>query len=180
MRVLALLCSPHPSVKTRQVVEAVLEGARESGADTSLLEISGGDLPDGTFDSLEAADAVVFASPTYRADMSWPLRALLDQTQRGFYGEPTAPLQGKAAATVATGASDHHFLGQEKVRAVLGGFFAMQVLSPGLYVAGSGFDEAGQLTGGVRETAALHGRALVELAEAVRGSKHLVALRPLV
>lgn len=180
MRLLALLCSPHPSVKTRQVLEAVLDGAAAAGAAHDLVELSSADLPADLRTKMEAADAFVLASPTYRADVSWPMRALLDQTQRGFYGEESAPFQGKACATVVTGASDHHFLGSEKIRTVLGSFFALQVLSPGLYVQRAGFGDDGVLTAEVRQVAELHGRALVDLARAVRASEPMQALRPLV
>ena len=180
MRVLALLCSPHPSTKTRGVLEAVLSGVRAKSAETDLVEVSGAEVPAGTTELMEAADAFVLASPTYRADVTWPLKALLDGTPRGFWGETSAPLQGKACATVLTGASDHHFLGMDKVRAVLSGFFALQVLSPGLYVPRTGFDGDGALVDSTREAAELHGRALVDLASAVRASADLQLLRPLV
>lgn len=180
MRVLALLCSPHPSAKTRAVLEAVLAGAEGAGACTETVDVNGATAPEGLQDSLEAATAVVFASPTYRADVTWPLKALLDGTPRGFWGEATAPLQGKACATVVTGASDHHFLGMDKIRSVLSGFFAMQVLSPGLYVQRTAFDEDGGLVDNARDLAQLHGRALVDLAAAVQRSDSLRQLRPLV
>lgn len=180
MRLLAVLCSPRPSVKTKAVAEAVLAGAQEVGADVELLEMTGGEPPPGVQASMGNADGIVFASPTYRADVSWPLRALLDQTPRGFWGETDAPLEGKACATVLTGASDHHFLGMDKIRAVLSGFFAMQVLSPGLYVQRTAFAEDGELLDDVRAVANLHGRALADLAAAVRGSENLRTLRPLV
>lgn len=180
MRLLALLCSPHRSVKTRAVLEAFMDGAGRSGAHCDLVEISGAVLPEDLTEQMAAADGLVFASPTYRADVSWPMRCLLEQTQRGFYGEPTAPLQGKTCATVMTGASDHHFLGGEKIRSVLGGFFAMQVLSPGLYVPGQAFAEDGTMTPELRELAELHGRAFSDLVAAVRASEALQSLRPLV
>ncbi len=80
-----------------------------------------------------------------------------------------------------TGASDHHFLAIENVRGVLGGFFGAQLLSPGLYLPAAAFDEQGSaLLDEPWQLAHLHGRALVELAGAVRGSTWLRELRPLV
>jgi FMN reductase len=161
------------------VLEAVLAGAAQLEAACDIVEVNGAEPPGDLSEMLEAASAVVFASPTYRADITWPLKALLDGMPRGFWGEKTAPLQAKACATVVTGASDHHFLGMDKLRSVLEGFFAMQVLSPGLYVQRSGFGDDGRLIDSVREVAELHGRALVDLAAAVHGSTNLRALRPL-
>jgi FMN reductase len=82
---------------------------------------------------------------------------------------------------VLTGASDHHFLAVEKVRGILGGFFGVQILSPGLYFASAAFTEdRSTLHDEARQVAELHGRALVELTTAVRSSKWLRDLRPLV
>lgn len=179
MLVTALLCSPYPSTKTRTLLDEVLAGAVELGATTEVVEVTGAPAPEDLHERLEAASAVVFASPTYRADVTWPLKALLDSMPRGSWGETSAPLQGKVGATVLTGASDHHFLGSDKVRSVLGGFFGMQLLCPGLYVPRSGFDEQGLLAEELRTVAGLQGRALVELARAVAGSEHLRQLRPI-
>ena len=44
---------------------------------------------------------------------------MLENFQRGKWGEETAPLQGKAAAVVLTGASGHHFLAVDGLRNVL-------------------------------------------------------------
>ena len=51
----------------------------------------------------------------------------------GAVGETPAPLAGKAALVLLTGASYHHFLATERLRAPLASFFAVQTLSPGLY-----------------------------------------------
>ena len=81
--------------------------------------------------ALGEADAAVFGSPTYRADITAQLKGLLDATPRGAAYESGDPLRGTVCATVLTGASDHHFLAVEKVRGILGGFFGAQLLSPG-------------------------------------------------
>ena len=63
----------------------------------------------------------------------------------------------------------------------MGGFFGAQLLSPGLYFPAAAFtDDATGLRDEPRELAELHGRALVELATAVRASKVLRTLRPLI
>ena len=79
-----------------------------------------------------------------------------------------------------TGASDHHFLAVEKVRGILGGFFVVQLLSPGLYLPSAAFTDKPGLVDEMRQLAELHGRALVELTAAVRSSKWLRDLRPLI
>jgi FMN reductase len=178
-RVLALNCSPGAGGKTKTALEAVLEGAVEAGATTSLVELAdhGAQLAE-VVDSLGDAEAFVFGSPMYRATFATPFKALLDQTPRGMYGEEKAPLMAHAALTVATAASDHHFLGPAAMRDVLVDFFAAHVVSPGLYVPAPGFDEGGALSAEYAERARLQGRALVELAEAIAASESLRAVTP--
>ena len=121
----------------------------------------------------------MFGSPTYRADISAQLKGLLDNTPRGMSYETGDPLRGTTCATVLTGASDHHFLAVEKVRGILGGFFATQLLSPGLYLPSAAFAEGGKaLLDEPQQLAELHGRALVELATAVGSSRWLRTMRP--
>lgn len=103
---------------------------------------------------------------------------LLDCVPRGMWGEKDAPLRGKAVAIVATGASLHHFLALDDFRNVLAGFFAGHVLPPGLYVPRDGFGEDGSLKEPYTAQAKLQGRALVELALALRLSSALRQLNP--
>jgi len=180
MLVVAVIGSPHKGRRTRVAVDAVLRGATDEGADTEVIELADSQSSDVAA-ALEPADALVIASPTYRADIAAQLKALLDATPRGMWGEESAPLQGKACATVLTGASDHHVLAVEKIRGILGGFFATQLLSPGLYFPGTAFTDDGRAFGDEpQRLAETHGRALVELVTAVRSSQWLKDLRPLV
>jgi FMN reductase len=178
--VLGVVGSPHVGGRTRVAVDTVLRGATEQGADTRVLELAETGHGD-VLAALEAADAAVFGSPTYRADVTAELKALLDATPRGMPYESGDPLRGTTCATVLTGASDHHFLAVDKVRGILGGFFGAQLLSPGLYLPTAAFtDEGTALTDDAGDLADRHGRALVELATAVRASTWLRDLRPLV
>jgi FMN reductase len=175
--VLGVVASPHPSARTDHAVAAVLAGAASAGAETSRIALAQVHRTEALA-ALAAADAVIFGSPTYRATYTALLKDLLEATERGRYGESSAPLQGKAAAVVLTGASHHHFLAIDSLRSVLAGFFAVQVLSPGLYLEHSAYTEDKQLAGAAVETAAAHGAALVDLAAAVKGSAALQALQP--
>jgi FMN reductase len=180
VQVVAVVGSPNPGGRTRVAVDAVLRGAAAEGADTRVVELASVSTADALA-ALDRADAAVFGSPTYRADIAAGLKALLDATPRGMPYESGDPLRGTTCATVLTGASDHHFLAVEKVRGILGGFFGAQLLSPGLYLPSASFTEDGAaLTDDAGRLAELHGRALVELATAVRSSKWLRDLRPLI
>jgi FMN reductase len=175
IRVVGLAGGPDPAGRTSTAVAGVLAGAAD--ADTELIELS--DAGNGELArAMAGADAVVFGSPVYRATYSSLLKGVLEATERGKWGESTAPLQGKVAATVLTGASPHHFLAMNDLRNVLAGFFAVQVLSPGLYLDHSGYLDRTMMTDEAAALAAAHGAALAELAAAVRGSSALAALTP--
>lgn len=180
MIVVGVVGSPKAGGRTRIAVDAVLGGAAEQGGTTRVLELAGTSHAD-VLAALDEADAVVLGSPTYRADITAQLKALLDATPRGASYESGDPLRGTTCATVLTGASDHHFLAVEKVRGILGGFFGAQLLSPGLYLSAAAFTGDGKALGDdAAGLARAHGRALVELATAVRASTWLRELRPLI
>jgi multimeric flavodoxin WrbA len=178
LNVLAVNCSPTAGGRTRTVLEAVLEGARGAGAETSLLELA--DYPDvsAAVDALDGADAFAFGSPMYRATFAAPFKALVDATPRGMYGEDRAPLTGRAVLTVATAASDHHFLGPAGMRDILIDFFAAHIVSPGVYVPNAGFDESKTLQEPVATKARQQGQALVELARGIQASDALKSVTP--
>ena len=178
-KLLALIGDPNPSKRTAAAVDAFCEGASSAGAAITIIQVEDGRLGESLLASIAAADAVVFASPTYRAGISWVLKSVIDQLPRGFAGEPNV-LQGKACATIMTGASDHHFLGGDGFRAVLAGFYAAQVLSPGLYFSRSAFDGDGTLIIDQTRLAHAHGRALVEFGTALKACPAVSALAPLV
>jgi len=178
MLVVAVIGSPHAGGRTRGAGDAVLGGAAREGAQTRVVELADTAVPDAVA-ALAEVDAAVFASPTYRADITAQLKALLDATPRGMKYESGDALRGTVCATVLTGASDHHFLAVEKVRGILGGFFGAQLLSPGLYFPSAAYVEGGAaLRDEQQELSELHGRALVELATAVGSSRWLRGLRP--
>lgn len=174
-RLIGLACGPTAGGRTSAAVAAVLAGAR--GAETRALDLTGGEVDDAIRE-IDRADGIVLGSPVYRGTYSAALKTVLERTERGMWGERTAPLQGKAVAVVLTGASPHHFLALGDLRSVLAGFFAAQVLSPGLYLDHSAFIDRSTPTGETRALAAGHGAALHALTEAVRGSPALTALRP--
>lgn len=68
---------------TTKVAEAVAEG---SGG--TLLAIDAeGNLPEGGWDSLAAADAIVFGSPTYMGSVSWQFKKFADASSKAWFGQ---------------------------------------------------------------------------------------------
>jgi len=66
---------------TKKVAEAVAEG---SGG--TLLAIDAeGNLPEGGWDQLAAAKAIVFGSPTYMGTVSWQFKKFADASSKPWY-----------------------------------------------------------------------------------------------
>jgi FMN reductase len=178
VRVLVIDGSPQGGGRTAAAAGEVAGGAAALGAEPELISLGVDGGVEQALAAAEEADAFVIGSPMYRASFAHPLKTLLDALPRGFWGEQTAPITGRAVAIVGTGASWHHFLGLDGLRSVLAGFFAAHVVPPGLYVPREGFGEEGELLDPFAADAALVGRALVELARALEGSEALGRLRP--
>lgn len=68
---------------TARVAQYVAEGA---GADAQLLQISAeGELPEGGWEALNAADAIIFGTPTYMGSPSWQFKKFADATSKAWF-----------------------------------------------------------------------------------------------
>ncbi len=83
---------------TAKVAQAVAQGS--GGA---LLAIDAeGNLPEGGWEQLAAADAIVFGSPTYMGTVSWQFKKFADATSKAWY---TQAWKNKLAAAFTNSAS---------------------------------------------------------------------------
>ncbi len=83
---------------TKRMAEAVAEGA---GA--ALLAIDAeGNLPDGGWDQLAAADAIIMGSPTYMGSVSWQFKKFADASSKAWF---TQNWKDKIAAGFTNSAS---------------------------------------------------------------------------
>ena len=83
---------------TKKVAEAVAQG---SGG--SLLAIDAeGNLPEGGWEQLDAADAIVFGSPTYKGSVSWQFKKFADASSKAWF---TQKWKNKLAAAFTNSAS---------------------------------------------------------------------------
>ncbi len=56
------------------------------GADAQLVAIDAdGNLPEGGWDTLAGADAIIFGSPTYMANVSWQFKKFADASSKPWY-----------------------------------------------------------------------------------------------
>lgn len=73
---------------TRKLAEAVLAGAQAVGGDATLYALSSeGTLPEGCWEALEAADAIVFGSPTYMGSVSWQFKKFADESSKVWFNQ---------------------------------------------------------------------------------------------
>jgi FMN reductase len=140
-----LLGSTTPPGRLHAAVEAAIERAPfeadlfDLGAHTIGFAdgTPAADLDDDTeaaIAAVEAAKALVVATPIYRGSMTGSLKNLFDLM-------PVPALQGKVVGIVAMGASDHHYLGAERhLRDVLA-FFGAIPLPVAVYLNGGDFTD---------------------------------------
>jgi FMN reductase len=156
VKAVALLGSVTPPGRLSSAISSALSRLEDSGHEATLLDLGvlsvgyadGRSLAQLTDDTAElvrlvsGADAVVLASPIYRASMTGALKNALDLL-------PLEALRGKPTAIVTMGATLHHYLGAEShLRDVLAWFGAL-TLPTAVYLSSADFQD-GVLT----ETAA--------------------------
>ncbi|WBY01564.1 flavodoxin family protein [Ramlibacter tataouinensis] len=66
---------------TQRQAQAVADGA---GARLIAIDADG-NLPEGAWDELQAADAIVFGSPTYMGGPSWQFKKFADATSKAWF-----------------------------------------------------------------------------------------------
>ena len=74
---------------TAKQAEAVHAGAAGvAGASASLITIDAeGNLPDGAWDTLAAADAIIMGSPTYMGGASWQFKKFADASSKPWFSQ---------------------------------------------------------------------------------------------
>lgn len=85
---------------TAKVAEAIAEGAKAANGNVQLIKAD--TITDAEWDSLDAADAIIFGAPTYMGSLSGPFKVFMDATSRKW-GEQK--WQNKVAAGFTNSAS---------------------------------------------------------------------------
>jgi NAD(P)H dehydrogenase (quinone) len=68
---------------TQRLAQAVAEGA---GARLLAIDADG-NLPEGGWEALASADAIVFGSPTYMGGPSWQFKKFADASSKAWFGQ---------------------------------------------------------------------------------------------
>jgi len=186
-RLVAILGSVTPPGRLYRAVEAGIESVRSSFprwetelvdlanfrigfADGRPLEQLQDDAP-AVVGSISGADAVILATPVYRATYTGALKNLLDLT-------PVGALSGKPCGIVAMGATEHHYLGVDgQLRAVLAWFGAL-VAPNGVYLSSADFVD-GQPSEPARAEVRELMRSVLTLQIALRELSHPLGPAPL-
>lgn len=148
---LAFCAAGDPSAQTRLVD---LAEYRLSFAGGQPLEHLADDTP-AVVEMVSEADAVIVASPVYRASFTGSLKNLLDLL-------PVEALQGKPCGIIAMGATDHHYLGVDwHLRDVLSWFGAFTAPTS-VYLSSADFTE-GELSERARDDLEALCRTLLRL-----------------
>ncbi len=71
---------------TAVVAKAVGKGSKDAGAETSVIAIGAdGAITDADWEVLDAADAIIFGSPTYMGNVSGPFKMFADATSKKWF-----------------------------------------------------------------------------------------------
>lgn len=72
---------------TAKQAQAVQAGVADTGVEHELIAIDPeGNLPDTAWQSLEAADAIIFGAPTYMGGPSWQFKKFADASSKPWFG----------------------------------------------------------------------------------------------
>jgi len=192
MKVLGINGSPRKDGNTRLLLEAALAPMRQAGWETEIVQIggrnihgcracgvcmerkdqecgSGKDVFNEVFAKMLAADAIILGSPTYFADVTAEMKALIDRA--GFVamanGSALAGKIGAAVVAVRRGGATHAFDTMNHL------FFISQMIVPGSTYWNMGYGrEEGQVSGDGEALRNMNhlGHAIHWLGRAVTGS----------
>lgn len=89
---------------TAKLAQSVEKGVKAiDGVEVEVLQIDkNGDLPAGAWESIQAADAVIYGSPTYMGGPAWQFKKFADATSKPWM---TQEWKDKLAAGFTTSAS---------------------------------------------------------------------------
>lgn len=179
-RLVAVLGSATPPGRLHRLIGGAIVNARTRfDADARLIDLatvaiapadgrppeSLGDDTADVISAVYAADAVVLATPIYRASLTGILKNLLDQL-------PVDALRGTPVGIVAMGGSDHHYLAADSHLSDILAFFGALVLPNAAYATSADFTDGVPSERAVAEVDAVF-TGVLSLATALAGAGEL-------
>lgn len=113
-------------------------------------------------EKIRDADAFIFGSPMYRGTMTGALKNLIDLIPNEF-------MKGKAAGLVATGGSDHHYLGMDLGFRTALAFFQVHTIPGVLYCSKFEVSDGEILDEKIKKSAKAFGKDIVDLTKSTSG-----------
>lgn len=178
MQLLGICGSSASSRRTRALIESASEGAQivEKDISIEIIDLSqvtldfcdGSPIEEYNLDTQQVlkkvknADAYIFGSPMYRGTMTGALKNLIDLI-------PDDYIRGKAAGLVATGGSDHHYLGLDLGFRTAMAFFQVHTIPGVLYHSRFSVENGRIVEEKVRNQAEQFGKDLVKLTKITEG-----------
>lgn len=128
MKVVGVICSPRKGSNSEIIIEEVLAGAREYGADTELIALAGKEIKpcDGCwacskagkchinddmqpiYEKLEEADGLVFGSPVYHYSLNGLSKDFIDRMSAMTH--PSSRLINKVGGAIVVAARQGHIV----------------------------------------------------------------------
>jgi multimeric flavodoxin WrbA len=182
MKIIGINGSPRgDQSRTRRLVQAVLDGATEAGAETELIDVSAYDLKYCTgcgvcyaqgecpladdfeeiYQKILDADGIVLGSPVYIMSVTAQLKTLIDRMADAIHCQMLNGVYSVAVTTTGGGGHDEVIAYMQRVLNMLG-----SITIGGVGVALGGNPDA--LNGATLEAAALG----VTLVDSIRTSRH--------
>lgn len=178
MLLLGVCGSSASSRRTRALIETALEDARSADKyiDVDIIDLSEQNLDfcDGrpieeynyqtqeVLSKIKIADGYLFGSPMYRGTMTGALKNLIDLI-------PDQHIKGKAAGLIATGGSEHHYLGLDLGFRTAMAFFQIHTIPGVLYHSRFTVENGKIIEDKVRDQAEKFGQDLVLLTKLTGG-----------
>lgn len=73
---------------TTVIADAVVRGASTAGADVHAVKVGAdGSITEADWAALDAADAILFGSPTYMGSVSGPFKMFMDATSKAWFAQ---------------------------------------------------------------------------------------------
>ena len=155
MKILAVSCSPRKQGNTVTILNEVLQGSHQEGAEIELYSVAGQDLqpcdacgaclktgvcaikddiPD-LLDKIVAADGIIFGAPAYLYNMSAQTKIIIDRMRS--LNRPERSLANKVGAVVAVGGS----LGLSSILKDIYFYMVTQQMLPANFIAAYALNE---------------------------------------
>ena len=179
MKILGLCCSLRKGGNTEFLVNEVLQGAQQEGAETELYRVSGKNIQpcDGChacmktgechikddmqdlYEKMLEADGIVYGSPSYFYTMAGQLKNIIDRTTA--LNRPGRSLANKVGSVVAVGGG----LGLSSILKDVYFYMVTKQILPANFLAGYGLEkgDAAKLENGMKAAREI-GKQMVQIA----------------